>query len=145
MEILIKPWQLAFEEAFFIRKEVFIEEQGVPEEMEIDEFDPLSYHALAYVNTLGVGTARLLRTRGNQGQIGRMAVLSDYRHLGIGKALLASLIGFAQAEKLQILTLHSQVHAIPFYEKLGFEAQGEIFDEAGIAHRNMILLLPSNT
>lgn len=145
MDIVIKPWQLAFEEAFSIRKRVFIEEQGVPEELEIDEFDPSSQHAIAYVNTLGVGTARLVKQNNQQAQVGRMAVLAPFRKQGIGKALLTSLISLAQEEGILELTLHAQVYAIPFYEKFGFIAHGPSYDEAGILHRNMILLMPQNS
>lgn len=145
MDIVIKPWQQAFEEAFSIRKRVFIEEQGVPEELEIDEFDPSSQHAIAYVDALGVGTARLVRQNQQQAQIGRMAVLAAFRKQGIGKALLTSLMSLAQEEGVLELTLHAQVYAIPFYEKFGFIAQGPSYDEAGIPHRNMILLMPQTS
>jgi len=141
VEIVIRPWQQAFEQAFQVRKQVFIEEQGVPEEMELDEFDPLSQHALAYVNTLCVGTARLVKANSHQAQIGRMAVLSPYRKQGIGRALLTRFICLAKEAGTQILTLHAQLDAIPFYEKFGFITEGPIYDEAGIPHRNMILLL----
>lgn len=145
MEIVIRPWQQAFEQAFQVRKQVFIEEQGVPEEMELDEFDPLSQHALAYVNTLCVGTARLVNANSYQAQIGRMAVLSPYRKQGIGSALLTRLIYLAKEEGAQTLTLHAQLDAIPFYEKFGFIAEGPTYDEAGIPHRNMILLIPKSS
>ena len=145
MEIVIRPWQQAFEQAFQIRKQVFIEEQGVPEEMELDEFDPLSQHALAYVNTLCVGTARLVNANRHQAQIGRMAVLSPYRKQGIGSALLTRFICLAKEEGVQTLTLHAQLDAIPFYEKFGFIAEGPTYDEAGIPHRNMILLIPKSS
>ena len=142
MEIVIRPWQQAFQEAFQIRKRVFIEEQGVPEEMELDEFDLLSQHALAYVNTLCVGTARLVKANSHQAQIGRMAVLSPYRKQGIGRALLTRLIYLAKEEGVQTLTLHAQLDAIPFYEKFGFITEGPTYAEAGIPHRNMMLLIP---
>ena len=141
MEIVIRPWQQAFQEASQIRKRVFIEEQGVPGEMELDEFDPVSQHALAYVDTLCVGTARLVNINSHQAQIGRMAVLSPYRKQGIGRALLTRFICLAKEAGTQILTLHAQLDAIPFYEKFGFITEGPIYDEAGIPHRNMILLL----
>ena len=144
MEIVIRPWQQAFQEAFQIRKRVFIEEQGVPEEMELDEFDPISQHALAYVDTLCVGTARLVNINSHQAQIGRMAVLSPYRKQGIGRALLTRFICLAKEAGTQILTLHAQLDAIPFYEKFGFITEGPIYDEAGIPHRNMILLIPKS-
>jgi predicted GNAT family N-acyltransferase len=71
-----------------------------------------------------------------------MAVLSTFRNLGIGKAILNHLIILAQAEGVLTLVLHSQVSVMPFYAKLGFIAEGPIYEEAGIPHRNMMLLLP---
>lgn len=141
MDIVIKPWQQAYLDAFSIRKQVFIEEQGVPEAMEVDEFDSLAQHALAYVDTLIVGTARLHLLTDQHAQIGRMAVLSAFRGRGIGKALLTSLISLATIAGATKVSLHAQVSAIPFYERLGFATAGAIYDEAGIPHRNMMLLL----
>jgi predicted GNAT family N-acyltransferase len=141
LEILIKPWQEAAQEAYLIRKQVFIEEQGIPEDMELDEHDPLAKHALAYQDGLCVGTGRLVRLDNDHAQIGRMAVLSAYRNQDIGSAILSSLITLAQGEGVSTLVLHSQISATPFYAKFGFVAEGPIYDEAGIPHRNMILLL----
>ena len=142
LEILIKPWQEASKEAYLIRQKVFIQEQEVPEDMELDEHDPSAKHALAYQDDLCVGTGRLVRLDSHYAQIGRMAVLSAFRNQGIGKAILSCLIALAKAEGVSILMLHSQVSAIPFYAKLGFIAEGPIYDEAGIPHRNMMLSLP---
>lgn len=141
LEILIKPWQEASQEAYLIRKQVFVEEQGVPEDMELDEHDLSAKHALAYQDALCVGTGRLVRLNSDHAQIGRMAILKAYRNQHIGKAILTSLIALSKKEEVSTVSLHAQVSAISFYAKLGFEAEGPIFDEAGIAHRNMILLL----
>jgi predicted GNAT family N-acyltransferase len=139
--ILIQSWQEAAKAAFAIRQKVFIQEQGVPEDLELDEFDSGAIHALAIEGSEYIGTGRLVGIGGRQGQIGRMAVLSSFRNTGVGHAILASLIEYAQSVGIESLILHSQVMAIPFYEKHGFQAQGDIYDEAGIPHRNMILLL----
>jgi predicted GNAT family N-acyltransferase len=144
LEIVIKPWREASQEAYLIREQVFIQEQGVPEDMELDEFDPACKHALAYDGYLCVGTGRLVHLDSHHAQIGRMAVLSTFRSRGIGKAILSRLITLAQAEGVLMLSLHSQVSAIPFYAKHGFMAEGPVYDEAGIPHRNMMLLLPKN-
>jgi len=142
LAIFIKTWQEAYQEAYRIREKVFIQEQGVPEEMELDGLDPTSKHALAYQGKLCVGTGRLVHLDNHHAQIGRMAVLSDFRNQGVGKAILRHLIALAQAEGVLTLMLHSQVSVIPFYAKLGFIAQGPTYEEAGIPHRNMMLLLP---
>lgn len=137
--ILIKTWQDAEQEAYLIRKRVFIEEQGVPEAMELDEYDPIAQHALAYLGDDCIGTARLIVLAEHQGQIGRMAVLPIYRRQGIGGQLLGSLLELGQSQGINQFVLHAQLSAISFYTQFGFIAQGDIYDEAGIAHRDMIL------
>ena len=137
--ILIKNWQDAKLDAYSIRRRVFIEEQGVPEEMELDEFDLDARHALAYADSECIGTARLVTLPGNLGRIGRMAVLPGYRGQGIGRELLKTLLKASRSQDIKQIELHSQVSVIPFYEQFGFIAQGDIYDEAGIAHRDMIL------
>ena len=141
MEILLKPWHEAEASAFLVRQAVFIAEQGVPAELELDEHDPLAVHALVLEGGRCIGTARLVDLGNGQAQIGRMAVLAPFRGKGIGKQILAELIELAKSQGAKSITLRSQVSAIPFYEKLGFQAKGSTYDEAGIAHRNMILLL----
>jgi len=142
LEILIKPWVEAHASAFLVRQEVFIQGQKVPAELELDEYDPLAAHALSYFDGRCIGTGRLVNIGGGQAQIGRMAVLAPYRNQGVGKLILGRLIELAKSEGMGSILLHSQVVAIPFYEKLGFQAQRPIYDEAGIPHRNMILILP---
>jgi predicted GNAT family N-acyltransferase len=143
LEILLKTWKEAKTDAFFVRQEVFIHEQGVPVELELDDHDPLAAHALAYLDGRCIGTGRLLDLGSGQAQIGRMAVLAQFRGTGTGKQILEKLVQLASSQGVNWIVLHSQVAAIPFYGKLGFEAQGPSYDEAGIPHRNMILLLPN--
>ena len=139
--ILIQSWADAEQAAWPIRKRVFIEEQGVPEEMELDESDLTAQHALAYLNSQCIGTARLASLPGNMGRIGRMAVLPAHRSEGIGSQLLNALIAKGKAQGITQFELHAQLSAIPFYERFGFIAQGDIYDEAGIAHRDMMLII----
>ena len=139
MVILIKTWQDAELDAYSIRKRVFIEEQGVPEEMEIDEFDLNALHALAYADSECIGTARLVTLTGSVGRIGRMAVLPNHRGHGIGKQLLGALLKACQSQGIKQIELHAQVKVIPFYQQFGFITQGDVYDEAGIPHRDMIL------
>jgi predicted GNAT family N-acyltransferase len=141
LKILLLSWDQAEPNAYPIRQQVFIEEQGVPEELELDEFDPLATHALAYLREQCVGTARLVDLGDGQAQIGRMAVLANFRGQGFGRMILERLLLAARTKDFSIVILHSQLSAIPFYEKLGFIAQGPIYDEAGIPHRNMMLTL----
>ena len=137
--ILIKPWYEAQNEAFFVRDAVFIQEQGVPASLELDEFDPQALHALAYHGSNCIGTGRLVSSNLLEGRIGRMAVLKAYRGKGFGKQLLNALIGQAKIQGLAQVTLHAQLQAISFYEQFGFKAAGEPYDEAGIRHRDMML------
>lgn len=141
MEILLKSWKEAEADAFLVRQKVFIQEQGVPAELELDEFDSSAAHILAYQDAHCIGTGRLVNLSAKQAQIGRMAVLAKFRGKGIGKQILQKLVDLAASQGVREIILHSQVSAIPFYEKLGFQAQGEVYDEAGIPHRNMMLTL----
>ena len=144
MEILIKSWKEAEVDAFLVRQEVFIQEQGVPVELELDEFDSSAVHVLAYQDKHCIGTGRLVNLSDQQSQIGRMAVLAIFRRKGIGKQILQKLVDLAASKGAQEIILHSQVSALPFYEKLGFQAQGDVYDEAGIPHRNMMLTLANS-
>lgn len=117
-----------------VRVPVFIIEQQVPEELEWDEADPLSVHVLAReADGTPIGTARLTPDH----RIGRMAVLQPWRGRGVGAAMLETLIQRARELGYPELELHAQTHALGFYERYGFSAFGEEFDEAGIAHRRM--------
>ena len=107
--------------------------------MELDEHDSTAQHALAYLDSQCIGTARLVNLPSTIGRIGRMAVLPDYRRQGIGRQLLSTLLELSKSQGITQLELHAQLSAIAFYEQFGFIAQGEIYDEAGIAHRDMIL------
>ncbi|MDA7423788.1 GNAT family N-acetyltransferase [Thalassococcus lentus] len=121
-----------------LRRAVFIEEQGIAEADEWDDLDQEATHLLVRDGDQPVATARLLYD-GATGKIGRICVLKSYRGRGLGEALIdASLTLFARRPKLTQAYLSAQDHAIPFYEKLGFEARGDQYDDAGIPHRDMV-------
>ena len=120
-----------------IRREVFIREQGIPESEEWDGEDAACIHVLATLNREPVGTGRLNRA----GKIGRIAVMSGTRGRGIGTRILRCLILEARRHGIREPFLHAQVQAVPFYERLGFSREGEEFDEAGIPHLRMSLVL----
>ena len=143
MKIITLPWSQACALAYPIREEVFIREQGVPQELELDEQDETAIHVLAYQDGQCIGTARLVNLGNQSMQIGRMAVLTQYRGNGIGKRILEELIELSRKQGTSSIILHAQITAIAFYEKLGFLPEGPEYLEAGIAHRNMILLLPA--
>ena len=123
---------------FVLRREVFVEEQAVPEELERDEHDADALHFLAAWEGRPVGTARVL-LRGDTGKIGRVCVLRPMRGRGIGAALIRAAVEELRARGFSRAKLGSQVHAIPFYEGLGFVAEGPVYDDAGIPHRDMML------
>ena len=124
---------------FSIRLRVFVREQGVPEEIELDKDDQRATHFLATVRGRAVGTARLVIKDG-RAKIGRMAVLKSYRGKGVGKALLKRAIESARKSKAKVIYLHAQVPVIGFYEKMGFHSVGRLFREAGIPHRKMVFV-----
>ncbi len=120
-----------------IRFEVFVDEQNVPEELEIDGLDDEAKHVLIYNNDEPIGTGRIL----SDGHIGRVAVLKKYRGLGIGKSVMQELIKWALENSLKKLWLSSQWHAHSFYLDLDFVCEGEIYEEAGIDHIKMYRML----
>ena len=128
-------WNQSSDVLIDIRTTVFVREQGVPRELELDGMDETSFHFLATTcDGKHVGTARLL----TNGQIGRMAVLVEYRGFGIGQRLLESAIAKARELNYERIFLHAQTHALDFYARSGFEAFGPEFDDAGIPHREML-------
>lgn len=116
-----------------IRFRVFVDEQGVPPEMELDEFDAVSCHVVALAEGEPVGTGRLLP----DGHIGRMAVLATWRGRGVGTALLEALIVEASHREMTRLVLSAQTHALGFYTRFGFTVKGDVYDEAGLPHQAM--------
>ena len=118
-----------------VRETVFVLEQRVPREIETDDDDPRSVHALARASDgTPIGTGRLAPG----GRIGRLAVLRDWRGRGVGATLLHTLVDQARARRLQEVSLHAQRSAVPFYLRHGFMTHGEEFVEAGIPHTTML-------
>lgn len=121
-----------------VRDTVFIQEQHVPAELEWDGIDAECIHVLAISQDgQAIGTGRLLQ----DGHIGRMAVLKNWRNLGVGKRMMETLMTEARRQHYPLLLLNAQVSAVPFYEHFGFITRGDVFDEAGIPHLEMILQL----
>jgi predicted GNAT family N-acyltransferase len=118
---------------FALRHQVFVVGQDVPEDLERDELDVVSDHAVAVVEGVVVGTGRLLPT----GTIGRMAVSEQGRGQGVGAAVLACLEDRARERGFGVVELHAQVHAAGFYDKAGYTPYGEVYLEAGIEHVSM--------
>jgi len=142
VDVRVATWQELEAAARPIRAEVFVGEQKIPAEMEWDEADPGAVHAVAF-NRLGraLGTGRMLEHVPGVAKIGRMAVASSSRHCGVGRAVLDALLDAARARGDRQAMLHAQLGAAPFYERAGFVRRGPEFDEAGIAHVEMLRAL----
>ncbi|WP_316753750.1 GNAT family N-acetyltransferase [Streptomyces herbicida] len=135
------------EACFAVRKEVFVVEQRVPQDIEYDEYDAVAVHVLAVrEDGLPLGTGRLLsgeaaasKTGADPavGSLGRLAVARKARGLGVGVALVRAIEEAARTRGLTAMDLHAQTHALGFYERLGYEAYGPEYPEAGIPHRAM--------
>lgn len=120
-----------------IRRRVFIEEQGVAEDLEVDGRDGEAVHLLARLDGAPVGTLRI-RTVGDAAKLERVAVLAGHRGAGIGAALTRAALDAARAMPGVVRAkLGAQVPVIAFYERLGFTASGPVYDDAGIPHRDM--------
>ena len=134
MKITTGSWEQLREQAQPIRFEVFVDEQKVPAEIELDEMDPHCVHAVAYDDAgQPLATGRLLP----DGHIGRMVVRKAGRGQGVGGAVLQALIAAARARGDAEVILNAQVHAEGFYQRHGFAREGEQFMEAGIPHITM--------
>ena len=134
IRIELMPWDLARVEASAIRFRVFVEEQGVPLSIELDDLDAVCVHAIAYDDAgTPIGTGRLLP----DAHIGRMAVLEQWRRHGVGTMILNKLMEKAKERGHEEVRLSAQVHALDFYRRHGFQPLGEIYEEAGIPHREM--------
>ncbi len=124
-----------------LRREVFIAEQGVSEADEWDGLDDGALHFLAVEEGRPVGTARMRWMPGGQAKAERVAVVATRRHRGVGRLLMEAVVAQAAAGGATRVVLGAQVSAIPFYERLGWTADGPVFDDAGIPHRHMQLAL----
>ncbi|MEU3607684.1 GNAT family N-acetyltransferase [Streptomyces sp. NPDC035033] len=132
---------------FAVRREVFVEEQGVPREIEYDAYDATAVHVLAVrADGVPLGTGRLLHgadatgktgADASVGSLGRLAVGKAARGLGVGAALVRAIEDAARERGLAAVDLHAQTHALGFYERLGYVAYGGEFPDAGIPHRAM--------
>jgi len=122
-----------FDRCFGIRTTVFVEEQEVPLELEMDEYDAIATHFLLRDGETPLATARLLDKHG-LAKIGRVAVLKEARGRGLGLLLMQAVIEEAKRRGFTESVLDAQTYAVPFYARLGYVAEGAEFDDAGIPH-----------
>jgi len=128
--VIVGAWRQLAEQAAAVRHDVFVQEQKVPLELELDEHDPIAIHAVAVDGVQAIGTGRLLP----DAHIGRMAVLRSFRGRGAGALILATLIHEAQRRGDPWVLLAAQRQAQAFYRQYGFVAEGQPFMDAGIVH-----------
>ncbi|MEO7850705.1 MAG: GNAT family N-acetyltransferase, partial [Rubrivivax sp.] len=139
LDVRVGGWDELGDDARTIRTEVFVNEQCIPADMEWDSADAACVHAVAR-NQLGMplATGRLLEHVPGVAKIGRMAVLQPMRGEGTGRAVLDALMARARQRGDREVLLHAQMSAMPFYLRAGFSKRGDSFDEAGIAHVEMV-------
>ena len=125
-----------------LRFEVFVDEQGVPADEELDHHDDAAVHAVAVRGGEVVGTGRLVLVSALEARVGRMAVKVTVRKQGVGGALLRFLEAEAKSRGIARIVLHAQAHARAFYDKQGYVSEGGPFTEAGIEHLSMAKMLP---
>ena len=131
-----------YRDALSIRQKVFVQGQGVPQNIEIDKDEAYRVHFVLYTNNQeAVATLRFLPKDDHLLYLQRMAVLNQFQGNGYGKILIEHALSFAKEQGFNEIILHAQLPAIGFYQKLGFETLGEEFEEAGIKHFNMKKML----
>ena len=151
VSVRVAEGEADLEQVRAVRREVFVVEQNVPEELEYDEYDATSVHVLAVgADGAALGTGRLIfgeealkLTGGVEGRVllGRLSVLAAARGTGLGVELVRAIEAAGRERGGVEVELHAQVRALGFYERLGYVAEGPVFDDAGIPHRTMTRVL----
>jgi predicted GNAT family N-acyltransferase len=136
MQVKIVETEKELQDAYSVRKTVFVEEQQVPVEEEIDEHEGSATHFVLYEDNEPIGAGRF-RVLDGIGKVERICVLKDYRGTGAGKVVMSSIEKYANDKGFSCLKLNAQTHAIPFYSKLGYDVISDEFLDAGIPHKTM--------
>ena len=137
LHVKLAQTEQEIELAFDIRKKVFVEEQGIPIHLEIDEFDQSATHFFVLEDDEPIAAARIRETESNVGKVERVCVLPGHRRKHLGVLLMNALEQHAKQNGWEKLKLNAQTSAIPFYEKLAYQVTSPEFDDAGIPHRAM--------
>lgn len=136
MDIKFLSYDDGIDSALYIRKVVFVEEQGVPLQEEIDAHDQRATHILVFDGSVPVGTGRVFKHK-DRWYIGRVAVLKESRGKGIGHLIMEKLMAVARERGAKRVLVYSQISVMDFYRNLGFAEQGPEFIDAGIPHKEM--------
>ena len=131
----------SYKDALKIRKIVFVEEQNVPLELEIDDLEEKTIYVTGYLNDKALATARIYETSPGTYKVQRVALLNNYRGKGLGIDLMNEIKQYAAKNNGKKLVLDAQDHALPFYKKLGYTICSEGFMDAGIPQHSMELFL----
>lgn len=140
IEVLVASTQQQREDAFAVRIAVFVDEQQIPAEEELDELDAVAVHCVGYEDGTPIAAGRLLLAD-SHAKIGRMAVLAPYRRAGIGAQVLEALEREGVARGVRHFKLSAQLHARSFYERCGYVALGDVYGEVDIPHIAMEKLM----
>jgi predicted GNAT family N-acyltransferase len=138
LEMRIAKSKDEIKQAFWIREQVFMIEQGMPRHVEFDKYDDSAYHVVAYLENKPIGCARM-RKIGSRIKMQRIAILSKYRGKGFGKRIVKFMVNFGKKQKVSELFMNAQHYLKHFYESFGFRARGKIFKEGKIDHIEMFL------
>lgn len=136
MEVRIVKTEQELADAFEVRRTVFVGEQNVPEEEEIDQHESEAVHFVLYSEGTAAGAGRF-RILDGIGKVERICVLKESRNSGAGVAVMNKIEDYAKSQGISSLKLNAQTHAIPFYSRLGYETVSEEFLDAGIPHKTM--------
>ncbi|WP_121820485.1 GNAT family N-acetyltransferase [Halostella salina] len=137
LDVRVVRTDAEYDDALAVRFAVFVEEQGVPKDLEVDEYEDDAVHFVAYLDDDPVGAARL-REYGDDAKVERVAVLPPHRGEGHGAEIMREVEGVAAARDYARIVLHAQTRAAGFYDNRGYERVGEEFEEAGIPHVEMV-------
>ena len=137
IDVRIAKTPQELDDAFTVRVAVFVDEQGISRADELDDFDASATHCIAYDDAGKSAAAGRLLLFDGYAKIGRMAVLASHRKSGIGAAVLNALEQEAASQGIPLIKLSAQLHARGFYERCGYTAHGDIYDDVGIPHIDM--------
>jgi predicted GNAT family N-acyltransferase len=136
MNVVLATNEQQLKDAYSVRLKVFVEEQQVPPEEEIDQYEKIATHFVVYDGTTPIGAGRL-RQLDDFGKVERICIDKEYRAKGIGKLLMDAVEKEARQQGMHSYKLNAQLQAVPFYQKLGYKVCSEEFLDAGIPHVTM--------
>ncbi|MDQ0429082.1 putative GNAT family N-acyltransferase [Planomicrobium stackebrandtii] len=137
LKVKIAEIQMEKEQAFDIRRKVFVDEQHVPIHIEMDEYDDTAVHFVGYQLEQPIAAGRIREVEAGLGKVERVCVLSEYRGQHIGVMMMNEMEEYARTNGIFRLKLNAQTHALAFYEKLGYDITSDEFMDAGIPHKSM--------